>query len=92
MTRQELINALQKDVNIENNGYYAIILCKKNFYTKKTFIDIITTTDSYTQAQIITNELAKVYNKELVQCDASVSFATIDVFTRGYNYNFAKQS
>lgn len=92
MTREQMINALQTNTTVENNKAFAVVLYKKNFYTKRVFTDIITTVDTYEQAKALTKELANKFANELKECGATVTFATTDLFTRGYSYKFAKQS
>jgi cobalt-precorrin 5A hydrolase len=43
-------------------------------------------------ANALTKELANKFANELKECGAKITFATTDLFTRGYNYKFAKQS
>lgn len=92
MTREQMINTLKANTVENNNGTFAVVLHKRNFYTKKIFHDIITTTDSYAEAKQITNKLATKFANELKECEATVVFATTDLFIRGFHYKFAKQS
>lgn len=92
MTREQMINTLKANTTVENNKAFAVVLYKKNFYSKRVFTDIITTVDTYEQANALTKELKSKCANELKECDATVTFATTDLFTQGYSYNFAKQS
>ena len=87
-----MINTLKANVTGNENGAFAVVLHKKNFYTKKVFNDIITTINDYKQASVIANELATKFANELKECDATITFATTDLFVRGFNFKFAKQS
>jgi hypothetical protein len=92
MTRTNLLNTLKANTTENNNGAFAVVLYKKNFYTKKVFVDTITTTNFYEEAKVIANELATKFANELKECEAQVTFVTVDALIRGYSYKFPKQS
>jgi hypothetical protein len=92
MTREQMINNLKANTTENNNGAFAVILYKRNFYTKKVFADVITTANTFEEAKAIKNELATKFTNELKECEAQVTFVTVDALTRGYSYKFPKQS
>lgn len=91
MTVNTIINSITTN-NTNNEGNFAIVLSKRNFYTKKTFNFILTTTTTHEEAKALSNQLRTQYKNELKTIKATISCATIDLFTRGYSYKFAKQS
>ena len=91
MTRQEIINALKENTNNQQSGHFSVVLYKKNFYTKRVFLDFITATDDYNEAKAITNELNKKFANEFKEHKCSVVFATTEMFATAYSYKFPKQ-
>lgn len=86
-----LVNTIKANINTNNTGAYAVVLTKRNFYTKKTHIAILTTVSTYEEANTLSNQLKAQYANELKATEAKITFATTDLFTRGYSYKFAKQ-
>lgn len=89
---QTLVNTIINSITTNNEGNFAIVLTKRNFYTKRTFNFILTTTTTHEEAKDLSNKLRTQYADELKTIKATISCATTDLFTRGYKYNFAKQS
>ena len=89
---KNLANTLKANTEVKEGGNFAIVLSKRNFYTKRIFTEIITTAKTYEEAKAIHSNLKKQYADEIKENGCFLSFATIDLFTRGSRYNFAKQS
>lgn len=92
MTREQIVNSLKANTTNQTSGHFSVMLYKKNFYSKRVFLDFITATDSYQEAKSITNELNKKFANEFKEHKCSVIFATSELFATAYSYKFAKQS
>lgn len=88
----ELRNYISNNETVNLEGHMAVVLMYKNFYAHKTVIRIIDTIDTYEEAKSLAKELEKEHSELLKEYKCSISFATTDLFTRGYSYKFAKQS
>ena len=91
-TVKEMRNYIANNEQANTNKPFAVVLMYKNFYAHKTVIEIIDTVDTYQQAQDLTKNLINEHSDILNQYKCKVTFATTDLFTRGYSYKFAKQS
>ena len=91
-TVKEMRNYIANNEQANTNKPFAVVLMYKNFYAHKTVIEIIDTVDSYQQAQDLTKYLINEHKDILNQYKVKITFATTDLFTRGYSYKFAKQS
>ena len=91
-TVKEMRNYIANNEQANTNKPFAVVLMYKNFYAHKTVIEIIDTVDTYKQAQDLTKYLINEHKDILNQYKAKITFATTDLFTRGYSYKFAKQS
>lgn len=77
MSRIELLNTLTETSKKIKGDRFGVILMHKNFYTKKKFIDIITTTDTQDKADQIAETLKTQYAKELRQAECKIAYITI---------------
>ena len=91
-TVKEMRNYIANNEQANTNKPFAVVLMYKNFYAHKTVIEIIDTVDTYQQAQDLTKYLINEHSDILNQYKCKITFATTDLFTRGYSYKFAKQS
>lgn len=91
-TVKEMRNYIANNEQANTNKPFAVVLMHKNFYAHKTIIEIIDTVDTYQQAQDLTKYLINEHKDILNQYECKITFATTDLFTRGYSYKFAKQS
>ena len=91
-TVKEMRNYIANNEQANTNKPFAVVLMYKNFYAHKTVIEIIDTVDTYQQAQDLTKYLINEHKDILNQYKVKITFATTDLFTRGYSYKFAKQS
>ena len=91
-TVDEIRNFIANNEQANTNKPFAVVLMYKNFYAHKTVIRIIDTVDTYEQAKVLTKNLINEHNDILNQYECKITFATTDLFTRGYSYKFAKQS
>lgn len=89
---EELRNYIANNETANLEGHMAVVLMYKNFYAHKTIVRIIDTVDTYAAAKSLAKELEKEHSELLKEYKCSISFATTDLFTRGYSYKFAKQS
>lgn len=91
-TVKEMRNYIANNEQANTSKPFAVVLMYKNFYAHKTVIEIIDTVDTYQQAQDLTKYLINEHSDILNQYKCKITFATTDLFTRGYSYKFAKQS
>ena len=91
-TVKEMRNYIANNEQTNTNKPFAVVLMYKNFYAHKTVIEIIDTVDTYQQAQDLTKYLINEHKDILNQYKVKITFATTDLFIRGYSYKFAKQS
>lgn len=88
----ELRNFIANNETVNLEGHMAVVLMYKNFYAHTTVVRIIDTVDTYEEAKSLAKELEQEHSELLKEYKCKISFATTDLFTRGYSYKFAKQS
>ena len=91
-TVDEIRNYIANNEQANTSKPFAVVIMYRNFYAHKTVVRIIDTVDTYEQANELTKNINNEYSDILNQYKCKVTFATTDLFTRGYSYKFAKQS